>query len=144
MFYNKYRNSDPKNSRRERNIKNSDKDEYNCAGYALNCFSWYCPLNHHEYDVDIYAKQILIDFPNVRIISSEKELKNNEYIIAFRISSCDFHFMKRSKNGNWFEKRGWVPVIYRIKKEKVFNEIWSSHRYDGGYNSKIILFAVKE
>ena len=34
---------DPLNNQKTRNIKNSNRYNYNCGGYALETFSWYCP-----------------------------------------------------------------------------------------------------
>lgn len=144
MFTGYYRHSDPYNYNKERNIKNSDKYEYNCAGYALNCFSWYCPFSFHEDDVLKCAERILQDFPNTRIIHSKKELLPNEYLIAFRTSKTDFHFMRRGKNGVWHHKRGRNPNIFTIKEKDVFSKIWPSNLSDGGYASEIVLFAIKE
>ena len=31
------------NINRKRNTRNTSKRLYNCAGYALGTFSWYCP-----------------------------------------------------------------------------------------------------
>lgn len=144
MFYGRYKHEDPKNTEKKRNTKNSYKGEYNCAGYALGCFSWYCPFNYHEPDVEENVTKILQDFGNVRVVRSEKELEDNEYLIAFRTNYRDFHFMKKAKNGHWYEKQGGHPSIFNVKEEEVFSKAWCSYRSDGGYTSRITLFAVKE
>lgn len=144
MFHYKYEDSDPFNIAKERNTKNADRNEYNCAGYALGCYSWYCPFSHQVTDFEKNVNQILKDFPNVRKIESSQDLLPDEYMIAFRLSPNDFHFMKRAKNGVWREKRGSQPEIRIVPKSVVFGEVWSPHRYDGGYRGKIAFFAVKE
>ena len=144
MFTGHYRYSDPHNYGKKRNVRNSDRYNYNCAGYALSCFSWYCPFSFHEDNVSECAKQILEDFPNTRIVSSKKDLLPNEYLIAFRTSKTDFHFMRRGKNGVWYQKRGQSPYLIPVKEADVFNKIWPSNLSDGGYTSEMVLFAVKE
>lgn len=144
MFCHGYENDDPFNIAKERNTKNADRNEYNCAGYALGCYSWYCPFAHQVRDFEKNVNQILKDFPNVRKIESSQDLLPDEYMIAFRLSPDDFHFMKRAKNGVWREKRGSQSEIRIVPKSVVFGEVWSPHRYDGGYRGKIAFFAVKE
>lgn len=144
MFHCRYENDDPFNIAKERNTKNSDRGEYNCGGYALGCYSWYCPFAHHVRDFEKNVNQILKDFPNARLIDNIQDLMPNEYMVAFRLSRDDFHFMKRSKNGVWREKRGGQPEIRIVPKSVVFGEVWSPHRYDNGYRGKLAFFAIKE
>ena len=143
MFYHGYENDDPFNITKERNTRNTDREEYNCGGYALGCYSWYCPFTHQVRDFEKNVNQILKDFPNVRLINNTQDLMPNEYMIAFRLSQDDFHFMKRSKNGVWREKRGSQPEIRIVPKSVVFGEVWSPDRYDNGYRGEIAFFAVK-
>ena len=143
MFFHDYENDDPFNIAKERNTKNTDREEYNCGGYALGCYSWYCPFTHKVRDFEKNVNQILKDFPNVRLINSTQDLMPNEYMIAFRLSQDDFHFMKRSKNGVWREKRGSQFEIRVVPKSVVFGEVWSPDRYDNGYRGEIAFFAVK-
>ena len=144
MFFLDYENDDPFNIAKERNTKNTNREEYNCGGYALGCYSWYCPFAHQVRDFEKNVNQILKDFPNVRLINNTQDLMPNEYMIAFRLSQDDFHFMKRSKNGVWREKRGSQFEIRVVPKSIVFGEVWSPHRYDNGYRGEIAFFAVKE
>ena len=144
MFFLDYENDDPFNIAKERNIKNADRGEYNCGGYALGCYSWYCPFSHQVRDFEKNVNQILKDFPNARLIDNTQDLMPNEYMVAFRLSQDDFHFMKRGKNGVWREKRGSQSEIRIVPKSVVFGEVWSPHRYDNGYRGEIALFAVKE
>lgn len=144
MFYHDYKNDDPFNIAKERNTMNTDREEYNCGGYALGCYSWYCPFTHQVRDFKKNVNQILKDFHNTRLIDNIQDLMPNEYMVAFRLSQDDFHFMKRSKNGVWREKRGSQLEIHIVPKSVVFGEVWSPHRYDNGYRGKIAFFAVKE
>lgn len=144
MFRYGYKYDDPNNSKRGRNIRNSNRDHYNCAGYALDCFSWYCPFDDLETDLEKNVQKILKDFPNTRVISSEKDLLPNEHMIAFRLSSEDFHFMKRARNGVWYQKIGRCNPIFTVPKDVVYGKIWNPHRLDGGYRGEIVFFAVGE
>ena len=143
MFFHGYENDDPFNIAKERNTKNTNREEYNCGGYALGCYSWYCPFTHQVRDFEKNVNQILKDFSNVRLINNTQDLMPNEYMIAFRLSQDDFHFMKRSKNGVWREKRGSQFEIRVVPKSVVFGEVWSPDRYDNGYRGEIAFFAVK-
>ena len=147
-------NRDLFNNDRARNIHNTDTHLYNCAGYALETFSWYCPNEEDwEYwgyeenlsDVEMFAKTsetvkfMLKDFKgHLRLIRSVDEVQENEYAIAYRISSDgDFHFMKKMANG-WHHKRGGSAHIYTETEDYVLNEIWCN-RYDG----PIVLMAMR-
>ena len=144
MFSLDYKNSDPFNITKERNTKNADRNEYNCGGYALGCYSWYCPFGYQVTNFEENVNQILKDFPNVRRIENSQDLLPDEYMVAFRLSPSDFHFMKRAKNGTWREKRGSQSEIRIVPKSVVFGEVWSPHRFDNGYRGEIAFFAVKE
>lgn len=149
MFYNYQEllnNSDLFNFQRKRNIKNTCKALYNCAGYALGTFSWYCPNEEDEWywgfmedlsDAEMFAKTfetvnfMLKDFKGrLRLIKSVDEIQENEYAIAYRVSSDgDFHFMKKMANG-WHHKQGGSKNILVESEDYVLNGIWCD-RYDG-------------
>lgn len=139
-------NSDLFNVQRKRNISNTKRHLYNCAGYALETFSWYCP-NEEDWgywgydedlsDAEMFAKTfetvqfMLKDFKgHLRLIGSVDEIQENEYAIAYRVSSDgDFHFMKKMANG-WHHKRGNTSRIYVESEDYALNKIWCD-RYDG-------------
>lgn len=133
----------------KRNVRNTPRSTYNCGGFALGCFSWYCPReDFFNYDFRSYAEALsktmysvrcmLADFADLRVISSLDEVEENEYPILFRHSSDgDFHYVKRGKNGVWYHKRGASIEIEVMQKEKIFDR-WCN-RYDG----PIIMFAKK-
>lgn len=135
-----------------RNLRNTNRLEFNCGGYALGSFNWYFPYDendrlYEEKDTYYYrtfydmVEQIIADCRGrARTIDNLKELKEGEYAVAFRVGKEDFHFMKMASNGHWFEKRGSKPKIYTVKQSEVFSDSWK--RYDT-YDSQIQLFAVK-
>ena len=143
-------NRDLFNNERARNVHNTNTRFYNCAGYALGTFSWYCPYD--DYDpfslcdsntLGSITQQtvscMLKDFEGrLRVISSLKELEKNEYAIAYRVSSDgDFHFMKKARI-RWHHKRGSMPTILTESEDNVLNSIWCD-RYDG----PIVLMAMR-
>ena len=140
-----------------RNSRNTSQYDYNCGGYALGTFNWYCPYEtdkDHTSNLrtkmsvdsmaDHYAEFMLQDFfGRLRIIKEVKEIRKDEKAIAFRCCGEDFHFCVRGDNGVWYHKPG-GNTIRRIKKEEVFADEWYSPRGLVVYTSKIILFAMKK
>ena len=127
-------------------INSINERHYNCGGFALGTFSCYAPyslleamFNPSAIDKSIGAmvQWMLEEFPDLHIIKSVKELQPNEYAIAFRKSSIDFHFMRRMTDGTWAHKPGNTPIV-KIDGRKVFSKEWPN-----GYNSEIYLFAKK-
>lgn len=148
---------DPLNSNNLRNIRNTNKRSYNCAGYALGTFSWYCPHsraddadgrngetlysfrseNEAEQKTTVCVNFMLADFPSMRRVDSLTELAPDEYAILFRLShDGDFHFLKRGRNGIWYQKNGSNRWCLPFK-----GDIWRywNYRYDG----PIVILAKK-
>lgn len=143
---------DPYNLENKRNVRNTDRLDYNCGGYALECFSWYQPRlidrgcrayafnspseNHRSTQLSV--KRMLQEFPDLRVIQSLDEVQGDEYPILFRHSSDgDFHFIKRCNDGVWRHKRGGT-FIDTISKTELWG-VWC-HRYDG----EIVILAKKK
>lgn len=142
------------NRNNSRNRDNTAPLTYNCAGYALETFNWYVPVPAGSDTEDIewgspleternmmafeFVSQILADFDDVRLVPALSCVRSDEYAFAFRVGVDDFHFVKRGRNGQWYEKRG-SGSIYRMTEEKVFHSEWE----DGRYNGAIFLFAKK-
>ena len=147
---------DPFNKQKQRNIRNTDRYDYNCGGYAFETFSWYCPHTKQDgrlhygfltieeaYEITMYAVSIMIaEFDGkIRMLRSKEELhKRTETLIAFRISSDgDFHYIKKTRSG-WKHKMGSSYPIRKMKEKEVFETNWCGGRYDG----PIILLAMKK
>lgn len=143
---------DPLNFNNTRSIRNTDKYDYNCGGYALETFTWYCPRAREEqvrysfhnieqaYEITLHAvAHMIYEFEGkLRMIRKLEDLKPYERAIAFRISSDgDFHYMKKTRSG-WYHKMGSSSCIYRVSEKLVFNSKWCN-RYDG----PIVLLAMK-
>lgn len=142
---------DKLNRNNARNLRNTPKEYYNCGGYALGCFSWYCPQDTDWFDysfdsdeearekTDYCVKCMLADFPDLRIISSLDEVRSDEYPILFRLSyDGDFHYIKRANNGIWYHKMGRRYYINTIPKDRLF-DVWC-----GCYNGPIVIFAKRK
>lgn len=152
---------DPYNHSNSRNIKNTDKAVYNCGGYALNLFAWYCPwgldVNETEtplaraYWADDYfdddelfaptmrcVQNMLAEIPTLRLLTGINDpIKDNEYMLAFRISyDGDFHFAKRACNGVWYHKQGGSQKIKVMTALEVIDDYWCDR-----YNGPLVFFA---
>lgn len=144
---------------KKRNRKNVSQRVYNCGGYALNTFNWYRPSDDEDFDYGEFEMdeeemtiqtQKCVDYMIkqfnglLRVVKGTWELKENEYMIAFKIDgngANDFHYCKRAKNGHWYHKMGQYPIM-RIKKEKVFKDKWVFDEIT--YYGKTVFFAMKE
>lgn len=152
--------SDPFNKTNKRTVLNTKRNTYNCGGYALGTFSWYCPHDiadeklfwgyNYGFDTEqeawiktMYAvSKMILDFEGrLRMIKSLGQLnKRTERVIAFRLSSDgDFHYIRKCANGCWYHKRGASTPLHRMKQEDVLNSVWCG-RYDG----PVILLAMKK
>lgn len=149
--------ADELNLERVRNIKNTRKNAYNCGGYALENFAWYCPYTVEQddnHETPFYTSRNSNELVNkcvdhmvseysgdLRVINSIEELKSNEYAIAFRASleNDDFHFAKLGRNGIWYHKRGSNEAIEVMSKKELFGKSWCHGKYD----SKLVLMAMK-
>lgn len=163
------------NSKGLRNADNTDYWDFNCAGLALDTFSWYsvykdgndCEdeayeieelLESHSFQevykikLNEYVNKVLKDFPNLRIINDEKELKDSERFIIFRFGaqeeetghiSTDFHFRwYDKKRGHWYEKCGQGDI--EICDWEMKNDYWSCGDEANFYDSDLVYFALKE
>ena len=152
---------DPYNHSNSRNIKNTSKAVYNCGGYALNLFAWYCPwgLDVPEDETPLAraywggecfgddemfvptmrcVQNMLAEIPTLRLLTSiNDDIKDNEYMLAFRISyDGDFHFVKRADSGIWYHKRGGCKDIEIMYASEVIDCEWC-----GRYNGPLVFFA---
>lgn len=93
---------------------------------------WNFDFNNH-FIRRIMILRLLKVFPNLRVINSFDELKDNEYGISFATKEDDYHFVKFEDN-KFSHKRGWLPI------EEIKSDIEGFR--DHGYNSKIIRFAM--
>ena len=145
---------DPLNNNNTRNIRNTDKYEYNCGGYALGTFTWYCPRAVGErvkysfgcieeaYEITMHAvAHMVYEFEGkIRMIRAMRDLRMDERVVAFRLASDgDFHYIKKTMCG-WYHKMGSSHCINRMSEYDVFNTEWCGGRYDG----PIVLLAIKK
>lgn len=146
--------SDPFNTLNLRNINNTTKFYYNCGGYALGTFSWYCPgRTRKEYykimeyagtedwynALELAAEAIVNELSGWSIVPfnlvMERKYSLAQYeVVAMRFSRMDFHFWKLGRNWNWYDKMGEADWINRHAFEDV-RHTWCHH-----YNSPIVCF----
>lgn len=148
--------TDPYNKFQNRNVRNTPKSDYNCGGYALGTFSWYCPYPEEvanemiegwyeeaeAWEKTMYmVSNMVADFGGrVRMLYHKDQLERNERLVLFRISSDgDFHYVIKKRNG-YYHKRGAFPKIEKMTEEEVFETNWCRNRYDG----PIVMLAVKK
>lgn len=147
-------NHDPFNKRGSRNIRNTDKADYNCGGYALGTFSWYLPsrtrkeysdiMGHADIgDMDtaltLAAEAIVNELPDWSIVPfalvMERKYSPKDYeVVALRFCYYDFHFWKLGRNWNWYDKMGCREQINR----HAFNDVWDM--WNGRYDSPVACF----
>lgn len=145
------------NENGSRNEKNTKKDLYNCGGYALGIFNWYCP--HDEDDIDNFfgpfpradmtveekleftLNYMLSEFKDLRVIKGIEELEQDEYAIAYKIGYHDFHFAKRLDDGTWLHKPGGLG-IRKMEKEELMSDVWVSGSTQ--YDSRTVFLAKKK
>lgn len=150
-----YNCDDAFNLKNLRNMQNTEKRKYNCAGFALETYSWYCPHRNDwaslmysslsDAEVTEQCVQIMLeDFKDLRIITDLSELKDGEYAIAFRISRDyeDFHFARRMPDGKWYNKMGGSFLIEEMDEHEVFHEEWDRGYYL--YDGPVVLMAKIE
>lgn len=147
-------NHDPFNKRGSRNIRNTDKADYNCGGYALGTFSWYLPSRTRKEYTDIMghadigdmdtaltlaSEAIVAELPGWSIIPfalvMERKYSPKDYeIVAMRFCYYDFHFWKLGRNWNWYDKMGCREQINRHAFNDVRN-VWNDR-----YDSSVVCF----
>ena len=138
-----------------------DQFGYNCGGFALGTFDWYRPYSYEEdgyifefdedefgswYDynewlLNVTVSHMLDTIDGLRLIENVSKLKENEYAIAYRVGAEieDFHYMRRSDEGRWFEKQGW-DSIHEVDENYVYADKWELTPWEF-YDSDLILFA---
>lgn len=147
-------NHDPFNKRGSRNIRNTDKADYNCGGYALGTFSWYLPSRTREEYSDIMghadigdmdvaltlaAEAIVAELPGWSIVPfalvMERKYSPKAYeVVAMRFCYYDFHFWKLGRNWNWYDKMGCRGQINRHAFNDARN-VWNDR-----YDSSVVCF----
>lgn len=139
---------------------------FNCGSFALNQFYWYRPYSHgdmeeclqnirDEYDYgslddyDILCNLLARNFVkymeydvHCREISSEDELEDDEYLVAFKASYNDFHYARKFSNGQWYHKMG-SQRIEPVTEEEVYSYSWWND-LSCEYGGALHLLAVKK
>lgn len=125
---------------------------YNCGGFALRSFYWYCPDSYYkvrnELDMPAYEKiesfiqDILKDHPFLVKIDSYRNVPKRFDVVGFRLGFFeddtvdDFHFILRHK-GVWYHKPGSLE-IEKFDSFALNNDSWFYDELE--YNSETIWF----
>lgn len=137
---------------RANNVFNTNKESFNCGGFALGTCNWVL-VDGYVYDDDYNSRDevnealeretelsienILSICPKTRVIYKEDELKENEFLVYFRLSSDgDFHFVKRMHNGELWHKMGWLNI------ERFDEDIYDD--WCGRYDGPIVMLALND
>lgn len=144
---------DEYNVNRTRNKKNVERWQYNCGGYALETFNWFCPYGteeegeelvdcceweDEEYDFNERAEKLvdwmLENVPDLRRVDGpDAHTNSDEVLLGFKTGwGCgdgDFHYIKRSPRGLWFHKPG-GSYARRMSKREALSQTWCDGRYE--------------
>ena len=139
-----------------RTRKNVEGWQFNCGGYALETYNWICPYAteadsdrlfddwYSELSNDERAEEtsawMLNHVPNLRRVNGVEDLHDDEYLIAYKCGTHDFHFCKRLPNGIWMHKPGGSRTR-RISEKRVMADYWVNGW--NVYSSKTVFFAKK-
>ena len=139
-----------------RTRKNVEGWQFNCGGYALETYNWICPYQDEsdsdrlfeDWDselsnddrVEQTATWMEKHVPNLRRVNGVEDLQDDEYLIAYKCGTHDFHFCKRLPNGIWMHKPGGSRTR-RISEKRVMADHWISGA--AVYSSKTVFFAKK-
>lgn len=151
---------DALNELKTRNLKNTDVDDFNCGGYGLNVFGWYCPYDTEEQSYkyfgggrtlamsdDMVAEEttemMLKHFNGkLRRIETLDDIREDEYGVLYKVGSSDFHFIKYFPESKRFFHKPGSWSIRRISKDEAMADVW--HGSAVTYRSKTIFFAMKK
>lgn len=134
-------------------LKEADRRDMNCGGYALGTLDWYCPDSYYDredfdfwddsqcfYDncnsseyyhfcdklAEIYVDDMLND-PHSNVIREVDnpyiDLESDERIVAFRASAEDFHYIRQMSDGSWSHKQGGL-AIEEFPEEALDSFVW--------------------
>lgn len=148
---------DPYNKSGVRNIRNTDKEEYNCIGYAFDVYAGMNIGNWTENSVIMQAARkrdyktalansiiaLSEEFPEwtyVENYTAETYPAKLFKVVAIRFSEEDYHAYKLAKNGCWYNKWGKTKTIQRLPYHRVFDKEWRTGAFTLPYDSPIIFF----
>ena len=148
---------DPYNAKGIRNVYNTDKQDYNCIGYAFDVYAginigdWFenriimNDASIYDYETALQMAQFELEkeFPEwlcVQDYSNEKYPAKKFKVVAIRFSRDDYHAYKLARNGCWYNKWGRTKIIQRLPYKAVFNKEWKTGAFCMPYDSPIIFF----
>lgn len=135
------------NLKDERNKDNTYPGSYNCGGFALKTYSWYRPydrFNHGWADIsneslEEYVEHMLKEIPYLRRLNTERDAREDEEIVLFRVGSGDFHFLRKVSRNEYHHKVGARSYIEKMTQDEAYDEYWK-----GRYDSEIVVFGLSK
>lgn len=139
---------------------------YNCGSFALGVWSkWYLPYGEKEdmqitdlrdlcsdgeYDevqacdlmADVYVRYMTRS-PLIREVQSERELRDDEYLVLFKASLWDFHYVRRLDDGTYWHKMGRTDIRQISAREAWSDGWWAGINDVNCYCGDLRLLAVK-
>ena len=122
--------------------------DYNCYGNAIQKAIKEMPFGYELGDSSVEVLRAVIrdlgGYGNVRILASiDSPIAPDEYKVALRCSSDDFHFIRLTDNG-WFNKPG-EGFGYYVDESYVSNATWSVNLGNEPYvyDDSVIYIAIK-
>ena len=121
---------------------------FNCLGYALNVRKRLEPPDNDKYEKVSNFIKWLCRTHNVSVVDmgNENWLTDGKEYAIFRSGADDFHFVKKTKRGYFYEKVGYSQVLRRVTKSYALgSEPWVNCCDKSLiYDSTPILLRVKE
>jgi hypothetical protein len=145
-------------------IMENGRGWYNCGGFALGRPEWYLPYDkevdeecnyiREDYDFNNITREecctqigrLYVDYmcasEEVREICTHAELREDEYLVLFKASYDDFHYVRQMDDGRWFHKNG-SSFIQMITDDEAYSDEWW---YDlpCNYDGELFMLAVKK
>lgn len=149
--------NDPYNKKGYRNTANTEREEYNCIGYAFDVFaniniggrkenaSIMCAAAMGDYETALAEAQFELEkeFPEwtcVQDYSKHNYPARRFKVVAIRFSTSDYHAYKLGKNNRWYNKWGRSEIIENLPYAKVFAKEWRTAAFLEPYDSPILFF----
>lgn len=110
-----------------RNLMTEELLDFNCAGYALETFTWFCPL---ACQTDIIAKKVIEDGYDIRDID------------IYDLDPISYKFEINHELKKIYKDAKKINQVYHLKrtKDEIEDEVKAHFYENDSYNSELILY----
>jgi len=137
---------------------NPYRANYNCGGCGIGKEFCYTPTGYKcGMSTEEAFKLVVNDIgeTNIRKLTSiYDEIEEDEWMVAFKCGDEDFHFIRRTDDGKWYNKRGGTDLIIS-DDAYALSDVWVSETfYINGkqyitndpiiYDDDTVFFALKK